>query len=92
LSKDFEFGHLDTLAGKNVKIRIFLSAAFVSLSILGTTAWSKSVSLPGKTTAVVGIQFKDMNNTDRRLLDGYHYGSDGEQNLIWSLWDSLMEK
>ena len=92
LSKDFEFGHLDTLAGKNVKIRIFLPAAFVSLSILGTTAWSKSISLPGKTTAVVGIQFKDMNNTDRRLLQSYHYGTEGEQNLIWSLWDSLMEK
>jgi len=83
---------LDTLVGKNVKIRIYLPAAFVSLSILGTTAWSKSVSLPGKTTAVVGIQFKDMTNTDRRLLQSYHYGTEGEQNLIWSLWDSLMEK
>ena len=92
LSKDFESGHLDTLAGKNVKIRINLPIAFVSLSILGTTAWSKSVSLHGKTTAVVGIQFKEMTDTDRRLLQSYHYGSEGEQNLIWSLWDSLMEK
>jgi CRP-like cAMP-binding protein len=92
LSKDFESGHLDTLAGKNVTIRINLPIAFVSLSILGTTAWSKSVSLHGKTTAVVGIQFKEMTDTDRRLLQSYHYGSEGEQNLIWSLWDSLMEK
>jgi hypothetical protein len=92
LSQDLESGHLDTLVGKNVKIRIYLPAAFVSLSILGTTAWSKSVSLPEKTTAVVGIQFEDMTNTDRRLLQSYHYGSEGEQNLIWSLWDSLMEK
>jgi CRP-like cAMP-binding protein len=92
LSKDFESGHLDTLAGKNVKIRINLPIAFVSLSILGTTAWSKSVSLHGKTTAVVGIQFKEMTDTDRRLLQSYHYGSEGEQNLIWSLWDSLMGK
>ncbi len=91
LSKDFESGHLDTLAGKNVKIRINLPIAFVSLSILGTTAWSKSVSLHGKTTAVVGIQFKEMTDTDRRLLQSYHYGSEGEQNLIWSFWDSLME-
>jgi len=92
LSKDFESGHLDTLAGKNVKIRINLPIAFVSLSILGTTAWTKSVSLHGKTTAVVGIQFKEMTDTDRRLLQSYNYGSEGEQNLIWSLWDSLMEK
>jgi hypothetical protein len=92
LSKDFKSGHLETLAGKNVKIRIYLPAAFVSLSILGTTAWSKSFPLPGNTTAVVGIQFKNMTNTDRRLLQSYYYGSEGEQNLIWSLWDSLMGK
>jgi hypothetical protein len=92
LSEDFESGHLDTLAGKNVKIQIYLPAAFGSLSILGRTAWSKSVSLPRKTTAIVGIQFRDMTDTDRRLLHSYHYGSEGEQNLIWSLWDSLMEK
>ena len=92
LSEDFESGYLDTLAGKNVKIQIYLPAAFGSLSILGRTAWSKSVSLPRKTTAIVGIQFRDMTDTDRRLLHSYHYGSEGEQNLIWSLWDSLMEK
>jgi len=40
----------------------------------------------------VGIQFKDMTDADRRLLQGYSFGSESEQNLMWSLWDSLMQK
>ena len=92
LGAKYETGHSDNLPGKNVKIQIALPTASVSLSILGTIVWSKEVSLEGKTTAVVGIQFKEMTDTDRRLLKDYHYGSEGEQNLIWSLWDSLMEK
>jgi hypothetical protein len=92
LGAKYETGHADNLTGKNVKIKIDLPTSSDSLSILGAIVWSQEVYLEGKKTAVVGIQFKEMTDTDRRLLDGYHYGSDGEQNLIWSLWDSLMEK
>ncbi len=92
LGATYETGHADNLTGKNVKIKIGLPIASDRLSILGTIVWSKEVYLEGKTTAVVGIQFKEMTDADRRLLDDYHYGSEGEQNLIWSLWDSLMEK
>jgi hypothetical protein len=58
---------------------------FIRLSILGTAVWSKEVPLEGKATAVVGIQFKDMSDADRRLLQGYRYGSENEQNMIWNL-------
>jgi hypothetical protein len=92
LGSNYETGQFDTLAGKNVKLQIYLPIEFVNLSVLGTTVWSKEVPLEGKTTAVVGIQFKDMTDADRRLLQGYNCGSEGEQNLIWSLWDSLMQK
>ena len=88
----YETGPADNLTGKNVKIKIDLPTSSDSLSILGVIVWSQEVYLEGKTTAVVGIQFKEMTDTDRRLLESYHYGSEGEQNLIWSLWDSLMEK
>jgi len=33
-----------------------------------------------------------MSDIDRELLKGYCCGSEAEQNLIWSLWNSLMEK
>jgi hypothetical protein len=92
LGSNYETGHFDTLAGKNVKLQIYLPIEFVNLSIQGTTVWGKEVPLEGKTTAVVGIQFKDMTDADRRLLQGYNFGSESEQNLMWSLWDSLMQK
>lgn len=92
LGAKYETGHADNLTGKNVKIKIDLPTSSDSLSILGVIVWSQEVYLEGKTTAVVGIQFKEVTDTDRKLLEGYHYGSEGEQNLIWSLWDSLMEK
>lgn len=92
LGSNYEIGHFDTLAGKNVKLQIYLPIEFVNFSIKGTTVWCKEVPLEGKTTAVVGIQFKDMTDADRRLLQGYNFGSESEQNLMWSLWDSLMQK
>jgi hypothetical protein len=92
LGSNYEAGHFDTLAGKNVKLQIYLPIEFINLSIQGTTVWGKEVPLEGKTTAVVGIQFKNMTDADRRLLQGYNFGSESEQNMIWSLWDSLMNK
>jgi CRP-like cAMP-binding protein len=92
LESNYEAGHFDTLAGKKVKIQIYLAIAFVSLSILGTVVWSMGVTLEGKKTAAVGIQFAGMTDADRRLLQSFYYGSEKEQDMIWSLWDSMMEK
>jgi hypothetical protein len=64
----------------------------LKLNILGNIIWSKEISVEGKKTAVVGIQFNEMNDIDRGILKSYCHGSEAEQNLIWSLWDSLMEK
>jgi hypothetical protein len=45
----------------------------------------------GKNTAL-GIQFKSMSDPDRELLEAYCTGGEGEQNLMWNLWDSLLKK
>ncbi|MGD8979985.1 MAG: PilZ domain-containing protein [Desulfobacterales bacterium] len=79
-----------SLVGKQVHIQIYLAIAFVNLSILGTVVWSRKISLEGKKSAVLGIQFEEMTDKDRRLLQGYHYGYEIEQDRIWSLWDSLI--
>ncbi|GMQ79845.1 MAG: hypothetical protein BMS9Abin03_287 [Thermodesulfobacteriota bacterium] len=90
LGENYETGHFDSLVGKQVHIQIYLAIAFVSLSILGTAVWSKGISLEGKKSEVVGIQFEEMTDEDRRLLQGYHYGYEIEQDRIWGLWDSLI--
>jgi len=92
LGPNYETGHFETLAGKNVKLQIYLPIEFVNLSIQGTTVWSREVPFEGKTSAVVGIQFKDMTDADRRLLQGYNSGFESEQNMTWRLWDSHLNK
>ena len=90
LEANYETGHFGSLVGKQVHIQIYLAIAFVSLSILGTVVWSKEISLEGKKSEVIGIQFEGMTDKDRRLLQSYHYGYEIEQDRIWSLWDSLI--
>jgi len=74
LEANYETGHFGSLVGKQVHIQIYLAIAFVSLSILGTVVWSKEISLEGKKSEVIGIQFEGMTDKDRRLLQSYHYG------------------
>jgi CRP-like cAMP-binding protein len=90
LGANYETGHFGSLVGKQVHIQIYLAITFVSLSILGTAVWSKEISLEGKKSELLGIQFEEMTDKDRRLLQGYHYGYEVEQDRIWSLWDSLI--
>jgi len=92
LSAKYQFGQSSNLIGRNIKIQMCLPMESVTIHILGTVVWARDVSLEGKTTAIVGIQFKEMTDTDRNLLKEYCYASEGEQNLIWSLWSSLLEK
>ena len=90
LAPNDETVHFGKLIGKQVHIHIYLAIAFVNITILGTAVWSKDVSLEGKKSVMLGIQFKEMSDKDRRLLQGYHYGDEIEQDRIWSLWDSLI--
>jgi hypothetical protein len=92
LGAKYQTGNLANLTGKTVKIQMSLPIESVHLKILGNIVWSKEVPVEGKKTAIIGIQFKDMNDVDREVLKGYCCGSEAEQNLIWSLWTSLMEK
>ena len=92
LGATYQIGHSFNLIGRNVKIQICLPIESIAINMLGTIVWGKDVPLEGKTTVIVGIRFKEMTDIDRELLKEYCYGSEGEQNLIWSLWNSLLEK
>jgi CRP-like cAMP-binding protein len=92
LDANYDTIYFGSLVGKQVQIQIYLALIFVSLSILGTSVWRKEIFLEGKKREMLGIQFEEMTDKNRRLLHGYHYGSENEQDLIWSLSRSLMEK
>ena len=90
LGVNYDTDYLGNLVGKKVQIQIYLPIAFVSLSISGTSVWSKDISIEGKKSKMLGVQFEKLTDQDRRLLQGYHYGYEKEQDLIWSLRESLM--
>jgi CRP-like cAMP-binding protein len=92
LGAKYQIGDIPLLTGKIVKIQMRLPIESISLNILGSIVWGKEITVEGKKTAVVGVQFKDINPVDRKILKGYCFGSEAEQNLIWSLWDSLMQE
>jgi CRP-like cAMP-binding protein len=92
LGAKYQTGDITHLTGKSVKIQMSLPIESINLNILGSIVWGKEIPVEGKKTAVVGVQFKEINQVDREILKGYCCGSEAEQNLIWSLWDSLMEK
>jgi len=90
LGVNYDTDYLGNLVGKKVQIQIYLPIAFVNLSISGTSVWSKEISIEGKKSKMLGVQFEKLTDQDRRLLQGYHCGYEKEQDLIWSLRDSLM--
>ena len=92
LGAKYKAGDISQLTGKNVKIQLSLPIESISLNILGNIVWGKEILVEGKKTAIVGIQFKEINPVNQGILRGYCFGSEAEQNLIWSLWNSLMEK
>jgi CRP-like cAMP-binding protein len=92
LGAKYKTGDINHLTGKKVKIQMSLPIESISLNILGNIVWGKEIPVEGKKTAIVGIQFKEINHVDQGILKGYCFGSEAEQNLIWSLWNSLMEK
>ena len=92
LGAKYQIGNISDLTGKNVKIQMSLPIESIRLNILGIIVWGKEIPVEGKKTAIVGVQFKEINQVDRGILKGYCFGSEAEQNLIWSLWNSLMEK
>lgn len=92
LGAKYQTVDITQLTGKNVKIQMSLPIESISLNILGSIVWSKEIPMEDKKSSIVGIQFKEINQVDQGILKGYCFGSEAEQNLIWSLWNSLMEK
>ena len=91
LGTTYQTGGVAHLTGLSVKIQMRLSIESISLNILGDIVWAKEITMEDKKTSIVGIKFKDINPVDLKILKGYCLGSEAEQNMIWSLWSSLLK-
>jgi hypothetical protein len=91
LGLNYQTGDPALLTGAPVKVQMGLPIESIKLNILGDIVWGKEILDEGRKISVVGIKFKEINPIDRSLLEEYCLGSEAEQNLIWSLWSTLIK-
>ncbi|UCF35558.1 MAG: PilZ domain-containing protein [Acidobacteriota bacterium] len=78
---------LEQLVGQPVKLKLELHRRNADhLSILGQIVWGREEGgLP-----VVGIQFTDVPEEDRLLLEEHCSRDDGEQSMLGRLWEAMV--
>ena len=91
LGDTYRSGPPGELVGATAKLQVSLPNAGASLNILSNIVWGKEITGQNGTSVALGLQFKDMDHHTQAQLSEYCSGSDGEQNLILSLWESYIK-
>jgi c-di-GMP-binding flagellar brake protein YcgR len=78
------------LKGRFVQLRLDLMNEVALLDISGKIVWHQRQNPAKGSAALIGIRFDTMDKSDRELLIEYCAGSDAEQNLLWSLWHTMV--
>ena len=79
------------LKGRTVELSLDLLNEVAILDLTGKIVWHRNQTTKEHDSTLIGIRLDPLNKTDRELLTEYCAGSVGEQNLLWSLWDSLVK-
>ena len=82
---------LETIVDAACIIQIYLPNVAEMLEIPGTVLWIKKEMQAEEAVPIVGIQFSKLSEADRDFLNEHCFGSDGEQNLIWDLWETYVK-
>jgi hypothetical protein len=59
------------------------------ISFSGLIKWYKRIKKKDKNFLYLGIQFQNLNEQKREVLEKYLLLGTGDTNLIWNLWDNL---
>ena len=81
----------ETVVDSEAMLHIYLPNVDETLEIMGTVLWVRKDTQGNKDLSLIGIQFKALSDADRDFLNEYCFGSDGEQNLIWDLWETYVK-
>ena len=77
--------------GKPVQSTLDLLNEVAILDLSGKIVWQRVQESESGATMLIGIRFDPLNSMDRELLIEYCSGNYGEQNLLWSLWDTMVK-
>jgi CRP-like cAMP-binding protein len=92
LGEKYWIGSAADLVGRKAKMMISVPRASLSFEVTGSIVWKKEVSHDGVASILVGIQFSQISEEDFNFLKKYCYVGDGEQDMIYSLWESYVKK
>jgi hypothetical protein len=79
------------MKGQSVELTLDLLNEVAILNLTGKIVWQRNQTTDKGERSVIGVRLDPLNAADRELLTEYCSGSVGEQNLLWSLWDSLVK-
>lgn len=77
------------LKNRLVQINLDLLNEVVLLNLTGKIVWQRRQKRQNGPALLIGIRFDTLSKMDHDMLFEYCSGSVGEQNLLWSLWDSM---
>ena len=81
----------EKVVDSDAMLHVYLPNVDETLEIMGTVLWTRNDTRAGKEISLIGIQFKTLSDADRDFLNEYCFGSDGEQNLLWDLWETYVK-
>lgn len=78
------------LKGHILRLHLDLLNEIGRLKLTGKVVWYRQQQSDHGPTEFIGIRFDSLERSDRELLMKYCAGGDGEQNLLWSLWHTMV--
>jgi hypothetical protein len=82
---------LESIVDAESILQIYLPNVDEMLEIPGTVLWIKKEKQEREEVPIIGIQFNKLSDADRDFLNKHCFGCDGEQNLIWDLWETYVK-
>jgi len=59
------------------------------MNISGIIRWHRRIKKKNMNLLYLGIQFFNLDERDKAIIEKYLALGTGDQNLIWNLWDNL---
>jgi hypothetical protein len=90
LSNETAGAGLDQLLRKKVAMTLLEGNRTAIDRLSGRVAWRKKVGSRAHPTHIVGIVFDPMAEETEMALNAFCTISNGEQDMIWNLWNHLV--
>ena len=92
LGEKYWTGYSIDMVGKNVEILINIPKVSADLNVLGKIVWKREISYEGRKTVLIGVEFRELTGKDLEFLKKHSYIGEGEEEMIYSLWESFVKK